>query len=192
MNVNNWRDPATIRIKGLFDSAWWLEDFTPYPGITVTNLVEQTRAIYTLANAQPQENCTNIYGENLKWQCGFPTNLWPYFRTEHSYNFFLTDQWQLGQISNGAINPPLTSDQNDYVSQFLLTTRFSLAPAKNSHRNIFASTCFTHCSTESDNYFNIKINNTNLDTAISEWFFHDVPFQLIDSCSTFQCGQGCP
>jgi len=70
--------------------------------------------------------------------------------------------------------------------------RFSLFPARNQLKNIFASSCFTHCSTESGNYFNNQINGINLDGAISNWFFKNQSFQLIDNCDGVNCGTGCP
>jgi len=181
-----------IRIKGLFDSAWWLEDFPPYPGQNPTTLVQQAQGIYSLANNQPQQDCYNLFGENYKWQCAFGVNVWPLVKTDHSYNLFLTDQWQLDTISNNAISSNPTASQLPYIIQFLNTTRFTLFPGRNMNHNIFAPSCFSHCSTESSNWFNIKISGINLDNAISGWFFRDQNFQLIDTCSTFKCGVGCP
>jgi len=181
----------SMKIKGLFDSAYWLEDFPPYPGQTPTTLVSQSKQIYALADAVANSGCTKLYGANY-WQCGFATNVWPHIETENFYNLFLDDQWQLDQISNGAFSPPLNTDQNNYAIEFLNTTRFTLAPLTNSNQNYFAASCWTHCSTESSNYYNIQINGLNLDQVISNWFFQDQSFQLVDTCSTFKCGTGCP
>jgi len=106
------------------------------------------------------------------------------------------DEYQLSTTSSGVFpsspDPKMNDEMTFYAMQFMNSTKFVGHPAVESNRNLFSAACYTHCSTESSNYHSITIKGSNLDQAISQWFFQDTSFHLYDTCNSWKCGTGCP
>ena len=191
--------PARLAAFGaLYDSAWWMDVAPLSP--TAVPFAQQVRDVYALVGAGApgylNPACTAAFPASEGWKCmmgEFATNYTQADYIAHVYQF---DSFQLGEDVG---HTPQTPAELAYANAFRGSLVASLqgavvAPARAGTR-LLAPACYHHCNTQGASFGTATTDGTTLQAEVAGWFFGlpgGAGRYVVERCSGFACGQGCP
>lgn len=186
--------PAGATVKGLLDSALWL-DLAPIDSAEVS-LQTQTQDVYSLVNpsARIPAACQEMYPGPEGWKCLYGQYRLPFVQTSYYINAAQFDSFQMVYDLGG--NAPSSMGQVAFADQFQMATRAALQPAVAGGQAVFSSTCLVHCLTDDTAYFTgyaaYEALGSTIAAALTAWYFDNQTPVDIGQCTGYPCVQQCP
>jgi hypothetical protein len=137
--------PAGATVRGLLDSALWL-DLTP-PDTAEVTLQAQAQGVFTLVNptARIPATCAAAYPGSEGWKCLMGVYRLPFMTSNYFINAAQFDSFQMLYDLGG--NPPEAPLQVQFADQFQQATVSALQPAVQSGNAVFSTSvrCCAMC-----------------------------------------------
>jgi hypothetical protein len=182
----------------LYDSAWWM-DVAPLSPSAVP-FAQQVKDVYALVDAGApgylNPACTAAFPAAEGWKClmgEYATNFTASDYMIHVYQF---DSFQLGEDVG---HEPKTPSELAYANAFRAALRGSaqntvLAPARAGTAALLPA-CYHHCNTQGASFATATTNGVTLQDVVASWFTAlpgGAGQFVMEDCTGFKCGQGCP
>ena len=183
--------PAGATVKGLLDSALWL-DLSP-PDTAEVTLQTQTQGVFALVNpaARIPAACAAAYPGAEGWKCLYGVYRLPYVTTDYFINAAQFDSFQMLYDLGG--NPPEAPLQVQFADSFQQATVSALQPAVQAGMAVFSTTCLVHCLTADTEYYTTyDSQGVTIAQALQQWYFSGGTPVLVSACQGYPCAAQCP
>ena len=183
--------PAGATVKGLLDSALWL-DVSP-PDTAEVTLQTQTQGVFALVNpgARIPAACSAAYPGSEGWKCLYGVYRLPFLTTDYFINAAQFDSFQMLYDLGG--NPPEAPLQVQFADTFQQATVSALQPAVQAGMAVFSTTCLVHCLTADTAYYtSYESQGVTVAQALQQWYFSGGTPVLVSACQGYPCAEQCP
>jgi hypothetical protein len=161
----------------------------------IVPLENETQAIYTLINATARldDACLAAYPGSEGWKCLYGQYRMPFIRTRYLLSASQFDRYQLPY--NEGQSPPYGGAKLTYADDFqaiVSSIVHSLPNAEQPGSAVFSSACFKHCTSDSGNFWGVRIRGQSLKDVLQAWWGAPpggAGLQVIEECTGFGCGE---
>ncbi|ELR17816.1 uncharacterized protein ACA1_029380 [Acanthamoeba castellanii str. Neff] len=163
---------------------------------TIIPALEQFTKGFPLWNGQLDSSCTAAYPKQPE-KCYFGQYAYSFIDTPMLVNQQQYDAWQL-DWNIGYVPAQYNSSMETYANNYRLNTVEVLAVMTKKQHTIFSGMCFSHCSTDNNNWANLRLSDdtdTSLAAVFGPWWEAQgtaAPQFYFDHCGSFNCSIGCP
>jgi len=138
----------------------------------------------------PDDTCMNAR-PNDYWRCYMGEYSIQYIETPLLVHQESEDFVQL--IIDGDDYPINETNKQEYLNYFRVNITTALSRVVSPH-SVYSPACYWHCSTETDQFWNITFSNGLLSDqeALHLFFWNGNVANWIDDCDGFSCSDNCP
>ena len=187
---------APLRFRAMADAGWMM---SPQPLYSTTpSILSEFVSAAVLWGGSPAAKCALSNPANMLPLCYLTEFAWPHMETAVFIQSSQYDGFQTPYNAGGG--PPYNGTTLEYVNSVRSLFNYSMQEVKPPSA-IFSPTCYYHCISEDDNFYNMKIPNAqgellSMNQTFSAWYYSDsieiTNYSLQSQCSGFDCGVGCP
>lgn len=184
--------PTPLRIKGLADAGWMMD--LPSSRNPNSQVNKQFSDGWKLWSPRYDKHgaftACFITNPTNPSHCLFTPTALPFMKTP---TLIQSSAYDAFQVPYDCCSPPFTDPSVRHnASMMAKAAHTSMHALIHPPHNVFSSSCFTHCLTESSSFTSQLITSTSLSSLLSNWFFDRTPAMgpLIDDCG-FNCSTKC-
>lgn len=191
--VKSLMPPSVTKFKAHCDAGFFYET-TPLGVVANPSMQGYFQLGAPLWGGIPNDNCTKALGNDGQWKCYMGQYAVPFITTPTLFHLETEDFAQL--MINGVM-APWTRDKMVYLNDWRANVTRTLAQVAAPHA-VYAPACFWHCSSEGEQFFDIKLANSGSSTgssnadALVAFFINNLSFDVFDNCGGYSCSTKCP
>lgn len=181
-SVAHMMQPSGIEVRGMLDSAFWIDVQPNSDSALGGSLLEQAQLVYGFANTSGviSAECAAAYPQ-APWKCLFGQFRLPLVQTSY---FLSQSQFDDMQVDYDCGSTTITTDKGEAHTastdeapcmnafQQAMRTALETLPAPGQTAvGIFSSTCSIHCVTNGPDWWTIQVNGVSMATTLATWYY---------------------